>query len=171
MTDADLAILARPGQPETLYTWLDGEVKSRIGHRLFTLLYVDGNEVARVYSSLPDAYPLKGRKPMGPTPWGAHVIDGQKPWLGHTMADIRWAFPDYALISSLGCGACINVPVVYDGVVIGTMNALDAELSYTEASVTSIAPLANLLVPAFLLARQAGLMAFQTASGTFGKAV
>jgi hypothetical protein len=44
------------------------------------------------------------------------------------------------------------VPVLYDGAVIGTMNVLDAEHSYTEASVAGIAPLAQLLVPAFLLA-------------------
>jgi hypothetical protein len=156
MTDVDLAILARSGQPETLYKWLDKEVKNRIGHRLFTLLYVDGNEVARVYSSQPGAYPLKGRKPMGPTPWGAHVVHGQKPWLGRTMADIRWAFPDHELIASLGCGACINVPVLYDGAVIGTMNVLDAELSFSEDSVTGIVPLAQLLIPAFLLAASGG---------------
>jgi hypothetical protein len=152
MTIADLAILGRPGQPETLYAWLDGEVKSRIGHMLFTLLYVDGTEVARVYSNRPDAYPLKGRKPMGLTPWGAHVITGRQPWLGRTMTEIRWAFPDHALIASLGCGACINLPVLYDGAVIGTMNVLDAESRYTEASVVTVAPLAQLLVPAFLLA-------------------
>lgn len=150
--NVDLSLLAQPGQPAALYGFLDAEVRRRIGHRLFTLLYVDGNEVSRVYTNMAEAYPVGGRKPMGPTPWGAHVIDGRKPWLGATLKDIAWAFPDHALIASLGCGACINVPVVYDGQVIGTMNVLDAEHAYTEDSVQKIAPLAQLLIPAFLLA-------------------
>jgi hypothetical protein len=149
---ADLSLLGQPGQPATLYRFLDAEVKRRIGHRLFTLLYVDGNEVSRVYTNNPEAYPVGGRKPMGPTDWGRHVIDGKQPWLGATLKEIAWAFPDHPLIASLGCGACINAPVIYDGAVIGTMNVLDAEGAYTPDSVSAIAPLAQLLVPAFLLA-------------------
>jgi len=48
-----------------------------VGHELSTLLYVDGAEVARARSSRPAEYPVSGRKPMGPTPWGEHVMKGQ----------------------------------------------------------------------------------------------
>lgn len=146
-------LLAAPGQPETLYRALDSTTKSRVGHKLFTLLYVDGSEVARVYSNQPEAYPVFGRKPMGPTPWGAHVMDGRRPFLGRDMEAIRWAFFDHALIASLGCGSVINIPIVYDDKTIGTMNLLDAEFHYTEADVAKVAELAPLLIPAFLIAR------------------
>ncbi len=147
------AALEQPGQPETLYRALDAETKRLVGHRLFTLLYVDGQEVARVYSNTPAAYPVFGRKPMGPTPWGAHVLEGRKPYLGRDMAAIRWAFFDHELIASLGCGSVINIPIVYDGMTIGTMNLLDAEHHYTEADVPKVAALAPVLIPAFLIAR------------------
>lgn len=148
-----VAALEEPGQPETLYRQLEEQTQMLVGHRLFTLLHVDGAEVARVYSSNPSAYPVFGRKPMGPTPWGKHVMDGRQPYLGKDAASIRWAFFDHELIASLGLGSVINIPVVYSGETIGTMNLLDAEYHYTEAHVAPVAALAPCLIPAFLLAR------------------
>lgn len=148
------ATLAAPGQPETTYKALDAATKQMVGHKLFTLLYVDGGDVARVYSNQPEAYPVFGRKPMGPTPWGAHVLKERKPYLGTDMAGIRWAFYDHELIASLGCGSVINVPIVFNGETIGTMNLLDAEHHYTEADVPRVVALAPLLIPAFLIARK-----------------
>lgn len=147
------ACLEKPGQPETLYRALEEESQKLVGHKLFTLLYVDGAEVARVYSSNTAAYPVFGRKPMGPTPWGKQVIEGCQPYLGRDAASIRWAFFDHELIASLGLGSVINIPVVYDGKTIGTINLLDAEHHYTEAQVPLAAALAPALIPAFLLAR------------------
>ena len=154
MTDL-LALLAEPGQPDLLYRALEAETKRRVGHRLFTLLYVDGTDVARVWSSHPDEYPTSGRKTMGETAWGAHVLAGGQPYLGRDVAGIRWAFPDHALIESMGLGAVINLPVRYDGQTIGTCNLLDAEHAYDEAALAKVLPLAPLLVPAFLEARRA----------------
>lgn len=148
------ALLAEPGQPGTIYRALDAETKARVGHKLFTLLYRDGSEVARVYSNQPDAYPVFGRKPMGPTPWGQLVLNERKPFLGRDMEAIRWAFFDHELIASLGCGSVINIPIVHDGETIGTMNLLDAEHHYTGDDVPKVAALAPLLIPAFLLARK-----------------
>ena len=147
--------IARPGQPDALYRAMETVTGKLVGHKLFTLLYVDGAEVARVYSSDTAAYPVFGRKPMGPTPWGKHVLEGQKPYLGTDAAAIRWAFFDHALIASLGLGSVINIPIVHDGATIGTMNLLDAEHHYTEAHVAPVAALAPLLIPAFLIARNA----------------
>jgi hypothetical protein len=91
---------------------------------------------------------------MGETPWGAHVLAGGQPYLGRDVAGIRWAFPDHALIESMGLGAVINLPVRYDGETIGTCNLLDAEHAYDQAAVDAVLPLAPLLVPAFLQARR-----------------
>lgn len=153
MTDL-LALLAEPGQPETLYRALEAETKRLVGHKLFTLLYVDGQDVARVYSSSPAEYPTSGRKTMGETPWGAHVLRAGKPYLGRDRGGIRWAFYDHALIESMGLGSVINLPVRYNGETIGTCNMLDAEHAYDEAALEKVLPLASLLVPAFLEARR-----------------
>lgn len=141
--------LVRSTSTQAFYSSIDQCVKRLVGHRLFTLLVVvdGGTAVERIYSSDPVAYPVTGRKAMGPTPWGDHVIKGMQPWHGRTMADIRWAFPDHALIESLGCGSCINIPVIVLGRMIGTMNVLDREDAYGDQAVTHL----NLFAPLLTL--------------------
>jgi hypothetical protein len=148
------AAAAVASTPQAVFSAADAALRGLIGHRLFTLMSVvpGGAEVERIYSSDPIAYPLTGRKPMGPTPWGEHVINGRKPWLGRDMEAIRWAFFDHALIASLGCGACINVPVCVMGEVVGTMNILDREHAYDERHATLAQAAVAALAPAFLAA-------------------
>lgn len=138
------------GQPRPLFEALDRLTGAVVGHQLFTLLVVDGDEVARVYSNRPVEYPVSGRKPMGPTPWGDRVLRQQMPFLGRTRAEIRWAFFDHVLIESMGLGSVINVPVVYNGKTLGTMNLLDVEHRYSEEHLAMMLPLVPYLIPAFL---------------------
>jgi len=155
VTVADLLTsLGQPGQLQTLYAALDRATKAVAGHQLFTLLYVDGDEVVRTYSNRPAEYPVSGRKPMGKTPWGDHVIHSAKPYLGRDVAGIRWAFFDHGLIESMGLGSSINIPVIYDGHCIGTMNLLDAEHHYEQHHVEALMPYGQLLIPAFNQARR-----------------
>lgn len=155
---AMLALLAATAAvattPQAVFSAADAALRALIGHRLFTLMSVvpGGTEVERIYSSDPVAYPLTGRKPMGPTPWGAHVIAGRKTWLGRDMEAIRWAFFDHELIASLGCAACINVPVCAMGEVVGTMNILDREYAYDERHEALAQAAVAALAPAFLVA-------------------
>lgn len=149
-----LRTLEASGQPDATFRTVESAAKRLVGHQLFTLLYRDGEEVARVYSNRPAEYPVSGRKPMGPTPWGDLVLKQCKPYFCSDKAGIRWAFFDHALIESMGLGSAINIPVVYDGACIGTMNLLDAEFHYREEHVAQVAPLAPLLIPAFLEARR-----------------
>lgn len=146
--------LAADGQPDALYERFDAILQEAIGHKLFTLLVVapGGAEVARVYSSRPKAYPLGGRKPMGPTPWGAHVLEAGRPWRGDGASDLAWAYPDHALISSLGLGAAINTPVRYAGRTLGATAVLDVESAYDDDALRFVAAITPLLIPAFLCA-------------------
>ena len=143
--------MATASNSQALYAHLDGAVQRLFGHKLFTLLVVvnGGQEVERIYTSNAAAYPLTGRKAMGPTPWGDHVIKGLQPWHGRTMADIRWAFPDHALIESLGCGSCINIPVIVFGRMIGTMNVLDRAEAYDDTVVSALGLFTPLLALPF----------------------
>ncbi|MEM7442244.1 MAG: GAF domain-containing protein [Pseudomonadota bacterium] len=144
---------ALPGQPTLLYDALSEATKALVGHKLFTMMFLDEarNEAARVYSNQPDAYPVGGRKQLGEmTGWGHHVLDGRQPYLGRTEADIKWAFFDYELIISLGCGSVINIPVIWDGKILGTMNLLDAENAYSEQDIEPLMPFAPLLIAPFL---------------------
>ncbi|MGE0798527.1 MAG: GAF domain-containing protein [Lautropia sp.] len=149
------AALASPGQPDPIFTAFAGAMQRLVGHQLLTLLYVDGDEVARIFSTRPAEYPLLGRKRMGPTPWGDHVLRDQRTFFGPDKAAIRWAFFDHELIERMGLGAVINVPCRHDGAVVGTINLLGPEHCYRAEQVTPVAALAPLLVPAFLAARAA----------------
>lgn len=143
--------LSDPEGPTKLYQQVDASVKSLVGHRLFTLLVVvnGGAEVERIYSDNERAYPLTGRKPLGVTAWTDHVIAGRRSWHGRTAADIAWAFGDHELIASLGCGSCVNVPVIAFGTVIGTMNVLDRENAYSDADVATLELFAPVLTAPF----------------------
>jgi uncharacterized protein YbcI len=162
-TDAELLDRCRTA-PE-LYPALQDAMQQVLGHRLFTLMSIDWvrGEAARIYSSHPVEYPVGGRKPLGNmTDWGRVVLENRQPWIGRTAEDIRWAFFDHALIASLGCESCVNVPVIDNDApggprVIGTMNLLDVANHYDEAGAARAAPFAALLLePYRAWARAAG---------------
>ncbi|MCU0906342.1 MAG: GAF domain-containing protein [Rhodobacteraceae bacterium] len=152
MTDA--ALLARVAAAPDLYPAMQAATAELVGHRLFTLMAIDHarGEAARIYTSHPAEYPVGGRKPLGNmTDWGRIVIEGQQPWIARTMDDIRFAFFDHALIESLGCASCLNMPVVDPDAaggprVIGTMNLLDVAHHYTPDHAARLAAFAALLV-------------------------
>src|SRR6266851_1884011 len=141
--DACLAALRQPGPPEVLFKAVDRALAETVGHKLFTLLYVapDGKRVKRLYTNMPKEYPVGGHK---------RVIGQRRAWVGFTYGDVKWAFFDHELIRSLGCESAINVPVVYAGRVLGTMNLLDAAGHYKESDPAKIEPLAALMIGPFL---------------------
>jgi hypothetical protein len=109
-------------------------------------------ESERVYTNQPAAYPVGGRKPLRDTAWGQHVIRERRPFIGRTPADIAEHFPDHALIASLGCASIINLPVVRNDRLLGTINLLHEERWYDDGDVPIGLAFAALAVPAFLLA-------------------
>lgn len=136
-----------------MFAALDRVMAEVIGHKLFTLMVIDrdANEAARVYSSDPDAYAVKGRKPLGDlTEWGAQVIDRGEPYIGYDAADIRSVFFDHETIAALGCASVLNMPVFADGRVIGTMNLLHEARWYRPEHAQRCAPYAALLTQPYL---------------------
>lgn len=145
--------LAERGQPRPLFEEMEKVTGETLGHRLFTILAwrSESGEVERLHTSRPAEYPLLGRKMMGPTPWGDLVLRGGRSWFGRSAKDIVWAFPDHELILSLGCESCLNVPVRYDGRVLGVVSVLHAAGRYEDADLAALEPLAQFLAPAFLM--------------------
>jgi hypothetical protein len=149
--------IAQDASPEAAYRAVEKAIGDLIGHGLFTILVrcEGGEEVERVYSSQPEAYPVQGRKRMGPTPWGDLVLKRKQTFLGQDKAAIRWAFPDHELIESLGLGCVINVSVQQGGEILGTLNVLDWEGAYTsEDQVALVRSFTPFLIPALTKARQ-----------------
>jgi len=139
-------------QPQTIFQAVDGYLQKQVGHKLLTYLLRDGQEVVRLYSSVPDAYPVDGRKPMGPTAWGQQVLERGEIFLGRDRAAMTWAFFDHDLLFSLGLGSVISVPVCYGGKVLGAISLCASEHYYAEEHVDAAVMAASLLVPAFLMA-------------------
>ncbi|MCC6720407.1 MAG: GAF domain-containing protein [Acetobacteraceae bacterium] len=126
----------------------DRALAEGIGHKLFTVLVInwDQHENQRCYSSLPEAYPVGGAKPIAPGSM-ARLLDGECRFLD-TYEDVKAAFPDHALIRSLGCESCVNIPVRWDGKTIGMLNLLHAAKWYTPADVPTFTIFAALAAPA-----------------------
>jgi GAF domain-containing protein len=126
----DLAALAEAlrgdAQPERICHAVEAASAAAIGHRLFTVMRFDPgrNEVERIHSSLPSAYPVGGRKTKRDTAWADHVLRAGKVFRADDADAIRAAFDDHATIFSLGLGAALNVPLVFGGRAVGTMNLL-----------------------------------------------
>jgi len=97
-----------------------------LANQLFTAMRFHSvtMEVERLHSTLPNIYPVSGRKPKRDTEWGKKVLIDQRVNSGFGAADIRWAFTDHETILGLGLNAVLNVPIVRDGSVLGTINYL-----------------------------------------------
>lgn len=104
-----------------------------LGTRLFTITTQDeaAGVTRRAYSSDPAAYPVSGTKPLTRDGWYDACITAQQTFVANTTPEFARYFFDHALISSLGLGSCINIPVVRDGEVVGTVNLLAEEHHFT----------------------------------------
>lgn len=106
---------------------------ANLGTRLFTVTVQDlrADLARRAYTSHPVEYPVSGTKPLTRDGWYAWCIVGQKTFVANTTPEFARYFFDHALITSLGLGSCINIPVVEGGVVLGTVNLLAEEQHFT----------------------------------------
>ena len=151
--EAVAAIAARAPEPDAVFRAAEDLARQAIGFRLFTVmrLHAATQEVERLYSSLPEAYPVSGRKPKQGTPWGAQVLDRGEIFVANSPEEVRAAFADYELIFSLGIGAIMNVPVRFRGCSLGTMNICSEAGWFTDADHAPGRLIAGLLVPALLV--------------------
>jgi len=152
-----LAALAAPEQPQAVFAALQAIVRARAPARLFTAMAYDPATrlSRRAHSSHPLDYPLSGLKPLPVGPWSRTVIEEKRPFVANTIEEIAAVFPDFELIRSLGCESVVNLPVVFAGAVIGTVNLLDARGAYTPDRVARIERLAPFAAMALLAARAA----------------
>ncbi len=154
LTGDDLAALAaalcEPGQPRPVCEAVEQAAARAIGHRLFTVMRYDAanNEVERVHSSLPSVYPAGGRKTKRATAWADHVLRDARVFLANDADGIRAAFDDHATIAGLGLAAVLNVPLRFDGRVVGTMNLLHQAGWYRPDDEATALVLGAFLLPA-----------------------
>jgi GAF domain-containing protein len=152
---ANIMALTARAQPQAAYAAIDALAGHLFGHNLFTVTrsILETQEVERAYTSNPAAYPIGGRKQKRDTPWGEQVLDRGEILICHDPADIRRVFSDHELILSLGITAMINVPVLFAGRSVATMNMSHARDRFSPADDPAMNILAGLLLPLVLSVR------------------
>ena len=147
----DAAIAEAKGADDA-FKALQTLTEASVGAKLFTYMTVDMQaELARrAYSSDPVNYPASGTKPLRYDSWFDIVHKQRQYFVANSIDDIAKVFPDYELINSLGCQSVVNMPVVIDGELIGTVNMLHEAGYYTPERVQMIRDV--IAVPAKLAA-------------------
>ena len=131
------AVAERSAQPQAAFTALWQLTRDMVGVKLFTVMTHDGKKgvASRIYSNMPEAYPVSGTKPANVTDWSRQVIENKQTFVANDIEGIRAVFDDHELIRSLGCESVINVPIVVGGEVLGTINCLHEAGFYTRDKV------------------------------------
>jgi len=91
----------------------------------------------RAYTSHPVEYPVSGTKPLTRDGWYDHCITGRRTFVANTTPEFARYFFDHALITALGLGSCINMPVADGPHVLGTVNLLAQEHHFTPERLTA----------------------------------
>lgn len=143
---------ASPRQPGAVLDAAGHAFMDAIGHRLYTVTCIlpGGREVERIHSTMPEIYPVGGRKPVLPNAYTERVRQEMKPFLASTPAGFAPLFPDHETITGLGLGCVMNLPIVFAGTVLGTVNLLDCEGAYDVSHVEPAMTLARQILPALL---------------------
>ena len=131
------AALAEGHGPRDAFDALCALTRDVVGVKLFTVMTHDSRtgHSGRVYSNMPDAYPVSGTKPANETDWSRQVIVEKRIFVANDIDAIAQVFYDHELIKSLGCESVINVPIIVGGDVLGTINCLHDAGFYTEERV------------------------------------
>ncbi len=97
-----------------------------LGTILFTITAHDFDAMLfrRIYSSHPTEYPATGTKPMERDAWFDLCITRGETFVPNTPDAFAALFFDHALITAMGLGSAVNIPVSDSGLVVGTVNLL-----------------------------------------------
>ena len=147
--------MADKNQPTVAFAALEKLAAAAIGARLFTLMTFDraSKLASRVYTNMPEQYPVNGTKPIKENTWTRRVLEQGEIFIANDSKGLAEVFDDHELIGSLGLGAVLNVPVVVAGEVIGSINCLEKAGHYTEDRAANAACLRTPGAACFMIER------------------
>ena len=111
-----------------------------LGTVLFTVTVLDPARdlCRRAYTSHPVEYPTQGTKPLTHDAWHDQVIIRRETFVANIPAAFEKVFFDHALITSLGLGSAVNIPVAdASGTVLATVNLLAETGHFTPSKLAS----------------------------------
>lgn len=131
---------------------VDCALQRLVGHRLLTVLvYDDACAVAtRLYSSDPATYPEAVTDPVASPAWADRVLHWGLPFVGHREEELATVFAHHERLTSLGLGSVVNMPLRWQGRVLGSLNMLDAPGRYAHLDIDVVRIIAHMAVPALL---------------------
>ncbi len=151
-----VAALAGPNASKAAFKALAQLAYDILHLKQFTVMAVDLDRgvAARIFSDDPEPYPVGGEKPILDTIWTETVLGRQETFVGNTIEELAVVFPDWEKIQSLGLESCLNLPIIIDGHVMGTLNCLNVAGHFTPERITAANQLKLPGAAAFLLAAQ-----------------
>ncbi len=116
---------------EAVFQRVSDFLRDQVGHTLFTVSrnLPGGQEVERIYSSLPVEYPIGGRNAVDQTEWTRQMERGEC-FVANQPSEFGEHFHNLDTIVSQGFGAVINIPVNQGSRRLGSLNLLDREGAY-----------------------------------------
>lgn len=141
-------------QPDTLLATLAETLHAALGYLLFTVLEHDAasGTLRRIFSTRPDINPVGGTKPITESEWMQQVLLRGEPYIGRTREDLRTVFFDHEVLWSIGCESVLNMPVIWSGKVVGSLNMLHRTEWYHARDVPVARLFAQLTLPALIAA-------------------
>ncbi|GGF50304.1 GAF domain-containing protein [Azorhizobium oxalatiphilum] len=150
--DGFAAALARAPDADAAFALLEQRSAAMAGHILFTCLRFDRKDgvMSRLYSNREDVSPTGGSKPIPHSAWADRLLRDGNAYIGYDKADLKDVFFDHEQLWAIGCESVMNVPVLWQGVVVGSYNILGGPGQYSEETARAFAPYAQLAVPLLL---------------------
>ena len=150
------AVSGRSNQPGSTFQALASLAYAILDLKQFTMMASDEvrGVAKRIYSDNPLAYPIGGEKPIPRNVWTETIFDRHEIFVGNSIEELATVFPDWELIQSLGLESCLNLPIIIENKVVGTLNCLNVAGHFTPARIEAANQLTLPGMVAFLLAAQ-----------------
>ena len=132
----DIATLtdAAAKSPAAVFETINAIATRRVAAGLVTVMrHIEAEQmVERLYSSVPSAYPVGGRKLKRDSAWSRHVLVEHRVLVSAGDEALKEHYVDHATITGLGLHSCVNVPLVSQGQCVGTMNVCAPQTEWSE---------------------------------------
>ncbi len=125
----------------TCYDTVLSQIRHLVPAKLMTCTFVDFDtqEAFRTFTTMPDFFPIYGRKKVHPDSRWEKIIFGEKQCFSiDRVRDYPEHFFDWQHIERAGLCSALCVPIVSQNRVIGTVNLLDVEGAYKNVPVQSL---------------------------------
>ncbi|MCA8119075.1 GAF domain-containing protein [Burkholderia cepacia] len=148
VTDAHASIT----QPLDTLSAMDRAIEISVGRKVLTVLIVHAERgiVERVFSNVHASYTAGGRKRIDSAPRLQTVLATRQPFIGRNKDEILANFTDAQEILATGCSSIMNVPVLWKGSVVATVNLLHTENYFQSEHIPIVQCLAQAALPALL---------------------